>query len=555
VELFTERARSSGFAAVLTDEATESLVEICRRLDGIPLAIELAGARLPLVGLEGMRARLIESLTASAQTHDRPTRQQTMQATIAWSYDLLDEPERMLLRRLAVFSGGFTLAAAESVCADSLLEGSAIWPVLSSLVDKSLVTVSHTLGGTRYGLLESVRSFAHAKLAVAGEAESTARLHAHWIGRLADSVRPTGGIEDLLKANGMAVELDNVRAALNWCKRARLPGERGLSAKIVLGFRGLWSNAGRNTELESVAREALATIDEDEQPVDAALLLGIVISHCWAQPDGRDYIARAIPLYERLGHRFRNAQFYSMLTLVYAMLGDLEAADDASAKSATLVLEDSLQESTLYADLLANRSTLRTRQGRFDAARTDLAASAEILTRLGNTFLVAALCRPKRAEVELKAGNYREALAIAQEMLASEEASEHLMIRTEALGFIACLKLHLGEVEDAADAAREQLRLAPGDETMAIEYLATAAALQGRAEPAARLMGFVSVLIARLPLLGLTHQRTDKLLAASLREQLSADAIAAQAAIGASYTLAQATSAALAAGMPGTKRS
>jgi tetratricopeptide (TPR) repeat protein len=237
-----------------------------------------------------------------------------------------------------------------------------------------------------------------------------------------------------------------------------------------------------------------------------------------------------------------------MLTYVYAKLGDLDDAERAATRAGNIVFEDGLQESSSNAELLANRSKLRVEQGRFEDARTDLRASAELWTRLGNAFFVAALCTTRRAEVELRAGNFREGIAIAQGLLASEHASEHLMIRTEALGFLACLRLHLGEVDAAADAAREQLELAPADETLAIEYLATAAALRGRAEPAAQLKGFVAALVARLPLLGVAHQRTDQLLAQSLREQLPADAIAAQAALGAKFTLGQATSAALRAG-------
>ncbi len=178
VELFAARAQAVAPHFVLGPDNVDAIVEICRRLDGIPLAIELAAARVPLLGVEGLRSRLDERfnvLTAGARAVLR--RHQTLRATLEWSHGLLTADEQRVFRRLGVFAGSFTLEAAQHVARDAQIDGWAALDHLGALVDKSLVLAEGD-PVPRYRLLETTRAYALERLGEAGETEATLRLHA-----------------------------------------------------------------------------------------------------------------------------------------------------------------------------------------------------------------------------------------------------------------------------------------------------------------------------------------------------------------------------------------
>lgn len=546
VQLFMDRAEAAGArASLFADDIAETVVEICRRLDGIPLAIELAAAALPALGIAGLHARLVQSFSTLGNRRDVPQRQQTMLATIAWSFSLLNRSEALLLQRLAIFTGGFTLAAAESVCAEPPLDSASISHVLSSLVDKSLVTVVHEDGRTRYAMLESVREFGLGHLEAAGERDTVALHHARWVASLARSLRPRE-LAEVEKGALAAVELENVRAALEWCRVAPSVQNRGLAASIVVGLQSLWMLSGRNAELVSLCRSALDNIDDDAQAIDAAILLGILIGRTWTA-DCRALIERARPIFDRVGKRQFSAHFHSLLAIVYIRFNDFTESELSVDRAMRIVAEDGLEGSLIHADIIANRGSLRSAQGRYDDARADLTQAAAMARELGMAFFVFAICLPRLAEVEQKAGNLKRAIEVAEEMLSCAEPSVRRMVRIEAFGLLACTRLRLGDLDGAEAASREQLALAAADEVLAVEYLATIAALRGSGVAAARLRGFVRLLLSRRPNLGFDYPRTDDVLATSLKAQLSAGEIAAEMKRGEAYTVGQATAAALAA--------
>jgi predicted ATPase/DNA-binding XRE family transcriptional regulator len=178
IELFIQRAEAADATFAMASGHIPAVTDLCKRLDGIPLAIELAAARLPMLGLAALQERLWERFVLAGGAHHLPPRQQTMLATIAWSYNLLNDAERILFRRLSIFSGGNTLEAAEAVCADDLLHRNQVGDVLLSLIEKSLVNVVRADGRVRYTMLESVRFFASEKLADANELLELTQRHA-----------------------------------------------------------------------------------------------------------------------------------------------------------------------------------------------------------------------------------------------------------------------------------------------------------------------------------------------------------------------------------------
>jgi predicted ATPase len=214
VRLFVERATAVQPAFALTAQNAQPVAQICRRLDGIPLAIELAATRVRALALEQIGARLDQRfrlLTGGSRT--ALPRQQTLAATVSWSYDLLSEPERTLFNRLSVFVGGFTLEAAEAVCGVSGID---VLDLLTALVDKSLVLVGPD-DSVRYRLLETMRQFGRERLVAVGEAEALHRRHADYYLALVENAGPhLLGQEQLPYLNQLDAEADNLRVALQW---------------------------------------------------------------------------------------------------------------------------------------------------------------------------------------------------------------------------------------------------------------------------------------------------------------------------------------------------
>jgi non-specific serine/threonine protein kinase len=219
VRLFVERARAARPDFALTVAHTPAVARICRRLDGIPLALELAAARVMALSVEQIADRLDDRFRLlTGGTRTALPRQRTLRATVDWSYDLLAEPERALLRRLAVFAGGWTLEAAEASCTWDGLEAPDVLDLLQHLVDKSLVVAeAHADGSYRYQMLEMLQQYALDRLAERGEADEARRQHAACFLALAERAEPElrGPRESEWSAR-LEAEHDNLRAALRW---------------------------------------------------------------------------------------------------------------------------------------------------------------------------------------------------------------------------------------------------------------------------------------------------------------------------------------------------
>jgi non-specific serine/threonine protein kinase len=218
VHLFMERATVMQPQFTLTDQNANAVVQICRRLSGMPLAIELAAARVKMMTVDEIASRLDDrfSLLTSGNRSALP-RQQTLRATIDWSHDLLSEAERVLFRRLAVFAGGFTLHAAESICSHDELKRSEVLDLLGRLVDKSLVVVDSTRGQTRYRFLETIREYGFEKLKDAGEETLVRDHHLEFFMRLAVETEPHLYAPEQTEWFARTdAEIDNLRAALDW---------------------------------------------------------------------------------------------------------------------------------------------------------------------------------------------------------------------------------------------------------------------------------------------------------------------------------------------------
>ncbi|MBV9350057.1 MAG: LuxR family transcriptional regulator, partial [Mycobacterium sp.] len=259
IELFTDRARHVRPDFALTDDNAAPVAEICRRLDGLPLGIELAAARVRALSL----AEIVDSLhdrfrllTGGARTAVR--RQQTLRASVDWSHALLTEPERMLFRRLAVFPGGFDLDAAQAVAGGGELERYQVLDQLTLLVDKSLVVAENTWGRTRYRFLETVRQYALEKLGESGEADTVRSRHRdHYTALAALLDAPAGGDYEQ-RIEQADVEINNLRAAFSW---SRENSDVELALALASSLQPLWQARGRLREGLAWFDAALADLD------------------------------------------------------------------------------------------------------------------------------------------------------------------------------------------------------------------------------------------------------------------------------------------------------
>jgi predicted ATPase/serine/threonine protein kinase len=278
IRLFVDRARAVGPAFAVTETNAAIVAETCRRLDGIPLAIELAAARLNVLSVEQIGARLKDRfrlLTGGSRT--AVARQRTLEATVDWSYELLSEPERQLLCRLSVFPGGWTLEAAEHVCSDDGIDKDNTLDLLSHLVDKSLVIVEHpATGERRYRFLETVRQYGREHLLRSGDAE---RWHERHFAFFFESFRHAEprlrGPEQISWLNRLQLEHDNLRSALEWSMAAPERGTQALELAAALFW--FWTKRGYFSEGQQWLERALAGAIDPSPALRARAL--IALSH------------------------------------------------------------------------------------------------------------------------------------------------------------------------------------------------------------------------------------------------------------------------------------
>jgi predicted ATPase/DNA-binding SARP family transcriptional activator len=329
VQLFVDRLQAVQRPFALTGENAVAVARVCYRLAGIPLAIELAAARGKAMTVEDIAMRLDDHLSLSTDGSGTVMpRQQTLRVTLNWSYALLQESERRLLRRLSVFVGGWSLEAAEGVCAGEGIASSQVLELLLSLIDKSLVVfrAPQQEAGGRYHLLEMVRQYAAESLQTSGEAEQVQRRHQEWYLAFAEQAEPaleTGEQEVWLTR--LESEHGNLRAALDWDHPSEATSEARLRLAGASG--GFWSVRGHYSE----GREYLEQILRETQSRTAARAKALFIAGNLAYFQSDYVVARSL-YHESLGIRKElkdpqgTAEILSKLGQVAGELGDYAAA-------------------------------------------------------------------------------------------------------------------------------------------------------------------------------------------------------------------------------------
>jgi predicted ATPase len=545
LDLFAQRSRQRDHSVVLSNDSVGFLYSICRRLEGIPLAIELAVARLPFLGIKMLDVLLDEHFSLPGAPRNLPRRQQTMEATIAWSFELLGELERAVFSRVAIFAGGFTLDAAQSVCAFDTVDRTSILRLLASLAEKSLINVVQATNSVRYVLLESVRAFALQQLDRSQLRTAVARRHAGWLAEMGDRF-PDRSMQ-FEAFTELAPELENARAAVAWALKSPHDADRVLGGRIIAGLRELWAMSGRRSELRNLSVSSIALIDERKNPAVAAKMLHGYIVSAFNEPDALAMIERAIPLFDLIGDARAIIALHSSLTFIFAFRGLIAEAHRSAERVDALFAAQASRMSREYVGFLYSRATLSEIEGRFDEARADVETAEAIASALDYKIFINSKLKLRLIFIEFGAGNMRRAVEIGHEMLASEHGTNPDIV-LNARQCLLLLHLLLGEADAAAAEARAVLSVARSDESLIVEYVAAIAALRGHPHVAARLMGFIDALLTRVPgNRDALQQRAWELLCTSVAKQLHPDVIALLRTEGASLSAQAASAEALAA--------
>ena len=379
VQLFLERAAAR--APLVLDVANGAqLAEICRRLDGIPLALELAAARVAALGLEGVHARLDDRFGVLIRTNERaPTRQQTLWAAVDWSYNLLTQPERDVFERLTVFAGGFTLEAAEATVVGDSIQPADVVNLVTRLVDKSvLVADAGTAGTVRYRLLETLREYGLEQLDSQGGSDAARRRHAVYFAEFARrAAAELWGKDEQAWLTRLDLEHDNLRAAIDWCLNA----DANLGLRLVRDLWGYWLLRGMLVEGD---RRMLSMLERavTPSPERAATLLRTapLAMRLATQQSARHRMQESYSEFRHFGDASGQVQALHDLAVVDTL--QLEYADATARCEQALELARAADLEAADAGVTHSLAAIKYLSGDFASARRLLDLSLALLNAL-----------------------------------------------------------------------------------------------------------------------------------------------------------------------------
>jgi tetratricopeptide (TPR) repeat protein len=465
--MFVQHASMAKATFRLTDANAADVVAVCRALDGLPLAIELAAARIRLLTPRALLARLDNALDLAAPGNLTPSRQKTLRATIAWSYDLLTPIQQGFFRRLGVFAGGADLDAISAVTTD-IDHGGDPFEMVTALVDVNLITsMEGEAGEPRIAMLETIRAYARDQLAALAEMDAVRQRHARYYVTLADNLKPSlAGDDYLATRNRFETEHDNFREALEWAlphTDAETPDNGPVTGvRLCLAMYQFWGRSGYFSEARRWFERAIAVSGADES-TDLAECLGRASSFCRA-------------------------------------LGDLDRAHRYARDG--LVMARRLGEPSLLPLSLTNLAVLETLRGQPDAARSLYEEAVSLARESGDKAnLQRALSEFSLSEASEH--NYHRALELTTEALALARESGDRYTMVGGAHNMACVLRFMGRVGEAQQTMEDLIPVAleinDASQLMDIaeDYAAVLAEL-GNHEGAVRLLGAADAMHERL---------------------------------------------------------
>jgi predicted ATPase/class 3 adenylate cyclase len=551
VRLFIERASIINPAFEFTPLNAFAVAQVCKRLDGIPLAIELAAARIKVMTVEQVAQRLDDRfrlLTGGSRTAMQ--RHQTLRAAIDWSYDLLPENERVLLRRLSIFSGGWTLEAAEAVCSGGEVEDWEILDLLSHLVDKSLVISEELNANARYRILESIRQYSRDRLLDAEEASTLGEKHFHHYLEMAEIAEPgLQGPDQKLWLEHLEQEHDNFRAALQWRRTGNVDPEEGLRMAGALWrfwyVRGYISE-GRERLMTALSQSPTNLTVSRAKALNATANLAIIHADYTA---ARHLLEEARDIQSRLGDRTGLGVTLNGLGLAAWRQGHMEEAIAFFEQSIEVKRETGNKLGVAYT--LNNLANIALARKDYEAAEQVYQEALTIYQAVNDVSGVAltmgnmALVARYRGENSIARERLEEALRLFREL-------QDLRGVAHSLANLAEVTLREGELDLGIERLCESMRLRRelGDRhgiAETLEGCARHAILSGRHDHAARLLGAAHALREEIgvTISGAERDEVERNLE-DIREALGSSVFDALSAKGRALTMDQAVEMALA---------
>jgi predicted ATPase/class 3 adenylate cyclase len=492
--LFVQQAQMVRPGFAITDDNAADVAAICRRLDGLPLAIELAAARVKLLAPRALLARLGQSLALAGPEAGRPSRQQTLRNTVAWSYDLLAGDTARVFRQLAVFAGGCDMEALTAVAApdgDADIGLAEFDPlqVTAELQDVSLITLTEgTDGEPRLGMLETIREFALDRLTHDDDLDAARRRHAGHYVSIAEQARDQlDGPAQLSALDRLEAEHDNLRAALSWLLDTPAAAGTEEAERAVLGLRLVqaltlfWYQHGHATEGRRWLQRAIDLAGAESGAPLAAVMhgLGVLLDTQGEPAAARQLFERSLAMWRELGDRDMQARELNSLGIAQNRLGDLEVARATLAESIAIARE--LGSPVRLAAGLTNLGQVESAAGNYDRAALALREALTIDIEQGD-LLGVALDHQSLALVSLRAGRPGEARELLTGTFDYVESAGNTSFLANILELSAAIAAALGEPLRAAclAGAAEAFRQLSGTSRTELE----AASLERQLAPA-----------------------------------------------------------------------
>ena len=492
VRLFVDRAAGVQPGFSLTAANAEPVAQICRRLDGIPLAVELAAARVRSLPPGQIAARLDDRfrlLTGGSRT--ALPRHRTLRAAMDWSFDLLSETERAILPRLSVFAGSFSLEAAESVTSDDPIDEHDVLDLLGRLVDRSLLVAEEGSEDARFRMLETIRNYAQERLAESGEAAGRFARHLGWYVDLVDRARPAffSGPVQPEWVTRLAADHDNLRAALRWAHED--PGGADAELSLASGLWRFWEVRGDLEEGSAWLERALARVGGEVSNRRAIALTGagVLAAHRGDYARASAFHEASLMLHRELGNPLAIATACNNLASVAIERSDLGRARELYSEAIELTRQGG---DNLYAAYtLINLADLTSRMG--DSAEADrlFAESIDLFEKLDDRWGVAH-ATTRLAQAARRRGDLETARIRFEEALATHRQAGDRHGEARALAHLADVAADSGEQASAESLYRESLamRTQLGDRIgMATVIERLAGVSEDRPERAAALLG------------------------------------------------------------------
>lgn len=452
VRLFIERALAVNSGFRVNNENAPALAEICYQLDGIPLAIELAAARIKILSVEKICEKLNDrfKLLTSGKRTALP-RQQTLRAMIDWSYDLLSDKEKILFQRLSVFSGGWSLEAAEEVCSDDNVESYEIIDTHTNLLDKSLISSTETSGNIRFYMLESLKQYAIEKLGIDSETDVK---HLNYFMKLAD--------HEQMRNNGMEViewikliesEIDNIRTAIHRASENN-PDNAFI---IVNNMTEFWNVKGSFLEGLQTCLKVLDTKLEFDEILKARVLYsaGLDSSYLGRQADSENYVNQALTIFRKSGSRADVAKCLNVLGVCSNLKMEREHESMEYYNEAISIFRELGMKKDM-AVTLYNISFINARKGDTELSLKNKIEALNIFKELKETHQISLLLA-NLGIVEFKNSNFEKARSYSEESLtASYEIGDNFLISINLIN-LGCIYMGLKQFEKARELLEESI--------------------------------------------------------------------------------------------------